>query len=209
VSADRDGFVPNPLLAGLVGLAPVAVVSRSLVDGLVYGLGAAFCSISLGSIVPAIRNSIPDRLQAQASIAASAALAVLYSCCVSLFSPTVASSLWIYLPLLAASGLSLATLRRVRATERYGPDGSSRLIGISIEAIAFMFTSALVGAARELLAYGMLSLPIPGLAPLRISFAGLDGFRFLASPAGGFILLGFLVAAYKGLARSTRGRRSR
>jgi Na+-translocating ferredoxin:NAD+ oxidoreductase subunit E len=202
MSEGRDGFVPNPVLAGLVGVCPLIAVSRSLAEGVIYGLGAAFCAIALGAVIPPLKGIVADRLQAPISLALSTALALAYALCAGLYSPTLAASLWIYLPLLAVSGLSLGALRRCSSRERYGPDGKSRLGGICVESIMFLVTAAFIGALRETVGLGSLTLPTPGLRPTRIEFIGIAPLSFLLTPSGGFILLGFLVAAYKIIVRA-------
>lgn len=199
MSEGKDGFVPNPVLAGLVGICPLIAVSRSLAEATVYGLGAAFCSIVLGAVAPPLRSVIADRLQAPAMLALSAALALVYGFCARIYSPAIAAGLWIYSPLLAVSGLSLSTLRRSSLPGRIGPDGQSRLGAVTLEAVMFLFSAAFIGAAREIAGLGTLTLPLPGLP--RIYVADFAPLRILVSPSGGFILLGFVIAAYRTLAR--------
>ncbi len=201
----RERFVPNPIFAGLVGICPLVAASRSLAEGIVYGLGAALCALLLGAVVPATRAIIADRLQAPATIALSAAAALAYASCARAYSPPIAAGLWIYLPLLAVSGLSLSTLRRSSTPEGLGPDGSSRFAQVALEALMFLLTAAFVGGFREILGLGTLTLPTPGISPARLELVDFAPARMLVSPAGGFILLGFLVAAYRGMVRA-RGR---
>lgn len=206
MSEPRGSFVPNPILAGLVGVCPLVAASRSLAEGTVYGLGAALCALALGAFVPPTRAVMAERLQAPATLALSVALALAYQACVKIYSPAIAAGLWIYLPLISVSGLSLPTIRRCSSTARIGPDGRSRLGGIALEALMFLVTAAFIGAAREAIGLGSLTLPGPGLAPARIYLLDAAPLKLLASPAGGFILLGLIVAAYRALARSV-GRR--
>jgi Na+-translocating ferredoxin:NAD+ oxidoreductase subunit E len=204
VSGAREGFVPNPILAGLVGVCPLIAAATTLASGLAYGLGAALCATALGLIVPSARSLIPDRLQAPATLALSAALALIYGLCLRIYSPVIAAALWIYLPLLAASALSLKSLRLSSAPGRFGPEGKSRLGTIAFESFLFLLTSAFVGALREFLGLGTLTLPMPGFSPARRVLLDLEPLRILVSPAGGFILLGFLVAAHRVANRARR-----
>jgi Na+-translocating ferredoxin:NAD+ oxidoreductase subunit E len=206
VSENRDAFVPNPILAGLVGICPLVVASRSLAEGATYGLGAGISALVLGALVPPVRAIIADRLQAPATLAFSAALALAYGFCVRMYSATLAAGLGIYLPLLAVSGLSLSTLRRCSSPSRYGPDGRSRLGDIASESLMFLLTAAFIGGAREIVGLGTLTLPTPGLELARLRVADFAPLRMLLTPAGGFILIGFVVAAYRAFSRS-RGRR--
>jgi electron transport complex protein RnfE len=202
VNEGRDGFVPNPILAGLVGICPLIAVSRSLAEGTVYGLGAALCALTLGAVVPPARAMIADRLHEPATLALSAALAIAYGFCIRIYSSAIAAGLWIYLPLIAVSGLSLSTLRRSSFSDRFGPDGRSRFMDVALEALMFLLTAAFVGGAREIIGLGTLTLPTPGIEPARLVVSGFVPLRILVSPAGGFVFLGFLVAAYRAIGRA-------
>jgi electron transport complex protein RnfE len=204
VSGARDGFIPNPVLAGLVGICPLVVAASSLASGLAYGLGVALCATALGLIVPSARSLIPDRLQAPATLALSAALALIYGYCLRIYSPVIAQALWIYLPLLAVSALSLKSIKLPSTPGRFGPDGKSRLGTIAFESLLFLLTSAFVGALRELIGLGTLTLPLPGFSPARRVLLDFEPLRILVSPAGGFILLGFLVALHRAGYRARR-----
>jgi Na+-translocating ferredoxin:NAD+ oxidoreductase subunit E len=206
MSDGRSAFVPNPILAGLVGICPLAIVSRSLAEASVYGLGVALCALVLGAVIPPLRTAMPDRLHAPASLAISASLALIYGACARIYSPTIAAGLWIYLPLLAVSGLSLSALRRSAVPERSGPEGRARLASLAFEALMFLLTAAFVGAVREIIGLGTLTLPSPGVSPARVWVADFAPLRMLVSPAGGFILLGCLTAAYSAIVRAGRRR---
>jgi Na+-translocating ferredoxin:NAD+ oxidoreductase subunit E len=202
MSDRKESFVPNPVLAGLVGICPLIVVSRSLAEASIYGLIVALCALILGAVVPPLRTVVPDRLQAPVTLALSAALAIAFGFCASVYSPTVAAGLGIYLPLLAVSGLSLTTLRRSSSTsDRLGPDGRSRFGAVALESLMFFLTAAVIGAVREAIGLGTITLPVPALVPARLSISDAELARFFITPAGGFIILGMAVAGYRMLKR--------
>ncbi len=201
-----SGFVPNPILSGLIGICPLIVVSRSLAEGTIYGLGAAMCALALGALAPLVRAFITDRLHAPATLAFSAVLAIAFGFCVRIYSSAIATGLWIYLPLLAVSGLSLSTLRHGSLLDRFAPDGRSRFAVVALESLMFFLTAAFVGGAREIIGLGTLTLPTPGMEPLRLVVVNISPLRIFVSPAGGFIFLGFLVAVYRSTIRAIRRR---
>ena len=190
---DRDGFVPNPVLAGLVGICPLIAASRSFAEGTAYGLGAAACALALGAAAPPLRSSVSDRLQAPATLALSAAVALVFAACIKAYSPAIAAGLWVYLPLISVSGLSLYALRRSYPSRR----SEDSLATLALESLMFLLTAASAGALREFLGLGTLTLPTPGDAPLRLTAMASPPIRILVTPAGGFMLFGFLVAAYR------------
>jgi Predicted NADH:ubiquinone oxidoreductase, subunit RnfE len=193
----KESFVPNPLLSGLLGICPVIAACRSLADGVALGLGVAVCAILLGAIVPPARAVIADRLQAPATLALSAAIALAYGSALRMYSPALAAELWIYLPLLSVSALSLHTIRRCSSIDRIGPDGRSRLAVVSIESLLFLLTASLFGCGREAIGLGTITLPSPGMSCLSFHIADSAPLRILVSPAGGFILMAFIVATYR------------
>jgi electron transport complex protein RnfE len=201
VSDTKEGFVPNPVLTGLVGICPLVAAAKSLTEGLVYGLGAALCASALAAIVPLLKPAIADRLKAPATLALSAVLALSYAACVRIYSPTIAAGLWIYLPLLAVSGLSLSVLRRTSSNGRFGSDGRSRFGAIALESLLFFITASFVGGMREIVGLGTLTLPTPGLSLTCVAITDFAPLRILVSPAGGFIVLGFIVAIYRSTVR--------
>jgi Na+-translocating ferredoxin:NAD+ oxidoreductase subunit E len=208
VSDTQESFVPNPVLSGLVGICPLIAAARSFAEGAMYGLGTAFCALALGAIIPPLKDRLPDRLRAPATLCLSAFLALCYAFALRMYSPTIASGLWMYLPLLAVSGLSLTVIRRTSSKGRFGPDGRSRLVDIAVESLLFLLTASIVGGLRELIGLGTLSLPTQGPSPARIVVTECVPLRILVSPAGGFIFLGFIVAAYRMIIRATRRRRA-
>jgi Na+-translocating ferredoxin:NAD+ oxidoreductase subunit E len=206
VSEIRESFVPNPVLSGLVGICPLIAAANNLAAGVAYGLGAAVCALALGAIVPILKEKLPDRLRAPSTLCLSAFLALCYASALRIYSPAIAASLWIYTPLLAVSGLSLSVIRRGSSKVRYRADGRSRLVDVLAESILFLVTAALVGGFRELAGTGTLSLPTGGQTPSFVEIFDFSPLRTLVSPVGGFILLGFFVAAYRAIIRATRRR---
>ncbi len=205
MTAERPAFVPNPLLAGLIGMCPIVAADRSLPEGLALGIGAAFCSLLLGILASPMRGAAPDRLRPLFSLALATAAALLYSFGVRAYSPALADSLGIYLPLLAVSATSLHTIKR-GSSPGDQPAGGERLGSIAMEAAVFLAAAAAIGGIRELLGQGSLTIPLPRGGELRLADLSFRPIGLLSASAGGFILLGFLAAAYRLILRKA-GRR--
>lgn len=212
MNVHRPSYVPNPVLSGLLGVFPLVAAANSLVNGLVLGLGVALSALVLGLAMPFLHSFAPDRLRTPVALTISASLALLIGAGVEAYSPAAARSLGIYLPLLAVNCLNLQTLR-------YHPsavDGAGRSFpgqhgpGISAlvrESLGYVAIAILIGAFRELLGAGTLSLVRPGSQFFFLSIADNPPARLFAAPAGGFILLGCLAALYRAatLKRKRRG----
>lgn len=199
-------FVPNPALGGLLGLGALAAAANSLVDGLVLGAGAALSMLLLGALIPPLRRELPERFRAPASIALSMALAILYGLFIEAYFPISAEALWIYIPLLAVNCLSLHCIH-VSASQGGRRSGSAgNFAAITKSAAGYFIVALLLGAFREFAGLGTLTLPAFGAEGHRLVFTEEAPLRILVSPAGGFLVLGFMTALYRGTLRA-RGRR--
>ena len=216
--SDRDSpFSPDPVLGSLLGLGPLAVAARSLAEGLILGFGAALCALVLGAAIPPLRRQLPERFRAPASLILSTALALLYGLAAEAYFPVASAGLWLYLPLLAVNCLSLQAIRlsarqvarqaALQGEEGYQPvDVPLRFAIVLKGAGSYLVLASALGAFREL--FGIGSLTLPGFGPDRfvLTLSSEAPLRLLVTPAGGFLLLGFLTALYRAILRA-RGRR--
>ncbi len=202
----KDPFVPNPILGGLVGVFPLAAAAYSLANGLVLGLGAALCSIALASLMPALRAIAPDRLRAPLSLGISAALALLYSDLIALVAPVTGIGLGVYLPLLAVNSMSMHILRGGHTPLLKEDSATSRMIIVLREAMGFFLVALLIGAVREAAGFGTLVFPAVFANGARLVLTKGAPLLLLASPAGGFILIGCSVALYRVILRKAARR---
>lgn len=193
---ERKAFTPNPLLAGMWGLCPIIAADRSLPEGLALGIGAAFCSLILAGSLHISRGIIPQRLRPIFSLSLSSASAIVYTLLIEIYSVSLSDALWVFLPLLAVCATSLHTIKRCSS----GIDGitsKENCTSIVKEAVLFFFTAVCVGAFREILGQGTLSLPLPGDSELRLFSMNIQPVVIFSSPSGGFLLLGLLTAFYR------------
>lgn len=205
--SDREApFTPNPVLGGLLGLGPLAAAARSLSEGLVLGLGAALCALILGAAIPPLRRQLPERFRAPASLLLAAALALLYGLAIEAYFPVSAAGLGIYLSLLAVNCLSLQAIRLSARQSDRKIDSPVRYGIVARGAGSYFLVACFLGAIRELLGLGTLSLPGIGPDHVLLVISSEAPLRILATPAGGFLLLGFMTALYRAALRS-RGRR--
>jgi len=200
MEARREPFTPDPLLGALIGLCPVVAASDSLADGVILGLGAALSALVLGLSLPSLKSLMPARLRSPMAFALAAGLAALYGLAAEAYSPLLAKGLGIYLPLVAVNCLVLASLRRGL---RPGEDSA---LGLAATVFLYFLVSVLVAGLREVLGAGSLTLPTPGLSPRSLVILESPPLRLLVAPAGGFMVLGCLAAAYR-LVQRVRGRR--
>lgn len=190
MEARRDAFIPDPVLGGLLGLCPLVAAADTLADGVILGLGASLSAAILGAGLPAFREFIPDRLRAPLALGLAAFLAALFGLAAEAYSPALAAGLGLYLPLIAVNCVTLAALRRGIRSEELKP-------GLLRSSLSYLLAAVLISALREAVGLGRLTLPTPGPSPYTLVFFDEAPFRLLAAPAGGFLILGCLAAAYR------------
>lgn len=200
MAEEREGFIPNPVLEGLIGLCPIIVTSGNFAAGTIVALGIFFSMLCLGAILPALRGLFAERLRAPLAFALAAVLAAGWALVAEAWSPPLASLTGIFIPLTLVNCLVLASLRR-------GVRNEDSFASWLLPTAGFYFlTVVLISAFREGLGAGRLTLPLPGPEVTSLMFFPAPPLRLLTAPAGGFILLGLLAALYRGLQKKT-GRR--
>lgn len=200
MSDTREGFVPNPILEGLIGLCPIIVVSGNFASGTIVALGIFLSMICLGAVLPALRGLFAERLRAPLAFALAAVLAAAWSLAAEAWSPALASLTGIFIPLTLVNCLVLATMRRgVRNEDSY-------TAWVLPAAAIYFLTVVVISAFREGLGAGRLTLPLPGPGITSVIFFESPPLRLLTAPTGGFLLLGLLAALYRSIQRKL-GRR--
>lgn len=178
--------------AVLAGLSPLYVVSGNLATGLVLGL--AFMAIhSTASIVSML---LPERLGGTRvfalALSGAAIAASLTASVVRLFDPFLFETTHelifltvMTIPVMRASIMPESEANRERAMEN------------TLRGFAYALSVILFGAFRELVATGAL---LPGSISARTSFLPIA-----AQPAGAFVLLGLLAAAFRAASKLAKG----
>jgi electron transport complex protein RnfE len=187
----RSAYTPNPLLGSLVGLAPVIAVADSLARGLGLGAGIALSALLAGSMSHLLRESVPERIRPVLAYSLAGAFAAVYGIALEAWLPGLAASLGIFIPLVAVNGLV------VHAVEKSLRKGSSELRGSALAIGGYFGSIILVATLRELLGTGGISLAWPGKGDLSLAVLPFAPLRFILTPAGAFILLGLLAAAWR------------
>jgi electron transport complex protein RnfE len=192
----------NPALVHLLGLSPLLGMSHSLVTALGLGIATLALIAAAAPLLAALRPRLSPELRIPASVLLIATLTACIELLLQAFRLPLYQSLGVFLPLIAATGLTLLEPPGTApaAAVRHGlAAGSGYLLALSA-----------LGAIRELLAHGTLFRDLELLAgasaagwELRLLPANYD-FPFWALPAGGFVSLGFLIALQR-LARTHSG----
>ena len=197
----RESFVPNPLLGSIAGLCPAIAVTSALPEAILLWLGTLVVLFFLWMSIPLAKNLLPERLLTPFSLSLMAISASAYGVLASVLWPLLAANLNIYIPLIAVNSMILHYLR---ANLRPGKNQLKAPLSIIL---GYSFSFIPIATLREILGRGSLSLPSLTLAP-RILFELKEApLRIVASPAGGFMILGILAALYRFILHTRRSAR--
>lgn len=194
-------FLPDPLIGSLVGLCPVVFVTANFGAGLIVAFGILFSIGGIALFLPALRSLFPERLRPPLAFGLSASIVAIYGLLASFYAPALASLAGIFIPLTLVNCIVLLVLRNGVRGE--GAGGAPLLVMSLRYFAAVVFLAAL----REVLGAGSLTLPLPGDAERTIAVFPVAPLAIMASPAGGFMLLGLLAALYRLVERRLFSRR--
>lgn len=176
----------NPIFVQLIGLCSTLAITNNLMNAIAMGVAVTFVLIMSNAVVSIFRKIIPDKIRIPCFIVVIATFVTLVEMILHAFSPAIYSALGIFLPLIVVNCCILGEAEGFAYKNKVIPsivDGLGTGVGYSIAVI-------LMGFFRELFGYGT-------LLNQRILPEAFPGIGLMGAPAGAFILLGFLIAAFK------------
>ncbi len=173
----------NPAMRMMLGLCPMLAVSTSVTNGLGMGLATTFVLICSEVVVSLLRKVIPSSVRIPAFITIVASFVTLVMMLTKAYVPALDKALGIYLPLIVVNCIVLG--RAEQYASKNGP-GHAALDGLAM-GLGFTVALILMSAVRELLGAGTL-LGFQILPPF------VEPMLIMVMPAGGFAVLGLLIA---------------
>ena len=180
----RGLLAENPALRQMLGLCPTLAVTTAVTNGLGMGMATTFVLVCSGIVVSLLRKVIPSSVRIPAFITIIASFVTLVMMLVKAYLPALDESLGIYLPLIVVNCIVLG--RAEMFASKHGPvqaaaDGAGMGLGFTI-------SLTLMSAIREVLGAGTF-LGVRVLPPF------VEPMIIMVMPAGGFAVLGVLIAA--------------
>lgn len=174
----------NPSLRQMLGLCPTLAVTTAVTNGLGMGMATTFVLVCSGVVVSLLRKAIPSTVRIPAFITIIASFVTLVMMLVKAYLPELDEALGIYLPLIVVNCIVLG--RAEMFASKHGPlqaaaDGAGMGLGFTISLTMMSAIREVLGAGTFL---GVRVLP-PFVEPMII----------MVMPAGGFAVLGVLIAA--------------
>lgn len=194
----RDSLWNNNIVfAQTLGLCPTMAVTGTATNGLGMGLATTAVLVSSNMIISSIRNIVSDEVRIPVYIVIIATLVTLVDVSINAWAHDLYKVLGLYIALIVAN---CAVLGRAEAFAAKNPILPSGMDGLMM-GIGFTLALTTIGAVREILGSGTLFAGAHLLLGSAFSFMELDviphykGFLLMVLPPGGFLAVGFLIAA--------------
>jgi len=183
----KKGIVDeNPIFVLALSLCPALAVTSSVMTSLTMGLSVMFV-ISMNNLVVSLtRKLVNPKVRVPVYITSIATIVTLVQLLLQAFAPDLYKALGIYLALVVVFAIILARAEVFASKNKPIP---SFLDGLGM-GTGFCLALMLIGAIREVFGNGT-------LLGISVFGAGYSPALIMILPAGGFILIGYLVAGVK------------
>ena len=179
-------FKNNPTFRLVLGLCPTLAVTTSIENAVGMGCAATFVLVCSNGLVSALRKAIPAAVHIPCYIVIIAAFVTTVDLLMQAYLPELSASLGIFIPLIVVNCIILGRAEAF-ACKNGVVDSIADGLG---SGIGFTLALALVASVREIAGAGTLTvwgdIAVKGINPGPVTLAIL--------PAGGFIVLGLLLA---------------
>ena len=186
-------LLDNPVFMQTIGLCPALATTTSLSNAIGMGLAATVVLICSNIVISLLRKFIPEKVRIAAFITIIAGFVTIIDLSLQAFIPSLPESLGLILPLIVVNCIILGRAEAYASKNKVLP---SALDGVCM-GIGFTFALVLMGFFRELLGAGTILSGYVGADKLGIKLPFLyeNPISMMILPAGGFLMMGFLLAA--------------
>lgn len=196
-------LLDNPVFMQTIGLCPALATTTSLSNAIGMGLAATVVLICSNIVISLLRKFIPEKVRIAAFITIIAGFVTIIDLSLQAFIPSLAASLGLFLPLIVVNCIILGRAEAYASKNKVLP---SALDGVCM-GIGFTFALVLMGFFRELLGAGTILSGYVGADKLgiKIPFLYENPISMMILPAGGFLMMGFLLATIQYFMNKKKG----
>lgn len=173
----------NPTFRMVLGMCPTLAITTAVSNGIGMGLAVTFVLVFSNLVISLLRKAIPDQIRIPAFIVVIATFVTIVQLVVKAFVPALDAALGVFIPLIVVNCIIFGRAETFAFKNKPIPaivDGLGMGIGFTI-------AITLISAVRELFGAGT-------LLGVQVMPAGYLPMDLLVKPAGGFIVLGLLLA---------------
>lgn len=179
-------IVENPIFVLALSLCPALAVTASALTALTMGFSVMFVITANNVVVSLTRKLVNPKVRVPVYITSIATIVTLVQLLLQAFAPELYKALGIYLALIVVFAIILARAEVFASKNSVIP---SFFDGLGM-GTGFTLALLLIGCIRELLGAGSIfGIPVIG--------DWYDPALIMILPAGGFILIGYLVGGFK------------
>ena len=184
IGALLNGLVfENPTFVLMLGMCPTLAITTVASNGVGMGLATTFVLVCSNLFISLLRNVIPEKVRIPSFIVIIASFVTMLEMLMKAYLPDLSASLGMYIPLIVVNCIILA---RAEAFAFKNPVLPSVMDGLGM-GLGFTIAITLISAVRELFGAGTLL----GVQVMPESYLPMG---ILVKPAGGFIVLGLMLA---------------
>ena len=173
----------NPTFRMVLGMCPTLAITTAVSNGIGMGLAVTFVLVFSNLVISLLRKAIPEQIRIPAFIVVIATFVTIVQLVVKAFVPALDAALGVFIPLIVVNCIIFGRAEAFAFKNKPIPaivDGLGMGIGFTI-------AITLISAVRELFGAGT-------LLGVQVMPAGYLPMDLLVKPAGGFIVLGLLLA---------------
>lgn len=173
----------NPTFRMVLGMCPTLAITTAVSNGIGMGLATTFVLVFSNLVISLLRKAIPDQIRIPAFIVVIATFVTIVQLLIKAFLPALDAALGVFIPLIVVNCIIFGRAEAFAFKNKPVPaifDGLGMGLGFTI-------AITLISAVRELFGAGT-------LLGVQVMPAGYLPMDLLVKPAGGFIVLGLMMA---------------
>ena len=173
----------NPTLVMLLGTCPTLAMTTQVSNALGMGIATTFVLLGSCVVISLLKNVIPSQVRLPCYIVIIAGFVTLVSFLLQVYVPELYSVLGVFLSLITVNCIILGRAEAFASKNSVGRSAADAL-GMGV---GFTLAMLLVGSVREILGSG-------SWFGIDLTFEVLEPIPLFATPAGGFMVFGLMVA---------------
>ncbi len=194
----KEGLLTkNPVLVQMLGMCSTLAISTSLFNGLGMGIAVTVITLCSNVLISALRKVIPPQVRIAAYITIIAGFVTMVDLLLKAYLPALSESLGVFIPLIVVNCIVLG--RAEGFASKHGVLESA--VDGLCQGLGYTAALVLICILRELLGSGTFGGGLlNGGEGIRILPEGSPA-MLVVMPVGGFLVLGFVLAASQWLTR--------
>ena len=173
----------NPTFRMVLGMCPTLAITTAVFNGIGMGLATTAVLVCSNLFISLLRKAIPDEIRIPAFIVVIATFVTIVQLIIKAFLPALDAALGMFIPLIVVNCIIFG---RAEAFAFKNKPLASVFDGLGM-GLGFTCAITLICAVRELFGVGT-------LLGVQVMPAGYMPMDLLVKPAGGFIVLGLMMA---------------